>query len=145
MLDSTHCVVYKVQNGFCCKSFLLLDIVKINGVMLSSGVCNGSEIVWMGLKILFEWGVVLVRSRKGFTKVNLTWFLQRKIMMEVKNYHCWLVLVYDRTAKKVVRPNPNGLAISTEDSAELRPKLRQNTGEKLKELMAKNCEILITK
>ena len=88
MLDSTHCVVYKVQNGFCCKSFLLLDIVKINGVMLSSGVCNGSEIVWKGLKILFEWGVVLVRSRKGFTKVNSTWFLQRKIMMEVKNYHC---------------------------------------------------------
>ena len=82
-----------MQNGFCCKSFLLLDIVKINGVMLSSGVCNGSEIVWMGLKILFEWGVVLVRSRKGFTIAIATWILRRKSIMEIEKLPLFVSLI----------------------------------------------------
>ena len=79
MLDSTHRCVYKVQNGFCCKSFLLLDIVKINGVMLSSGVCNGSEIVWMGLKILFEWGLFWYVLEKGSQKQTLHGFYKEKL------------------------------------------------------------------
>ena len=32
-----------------------------------------------------------------------------------------LLVVYDRSAKNVVRPNPNGSAISTEGSAEPQP------------------------
>ena len=52
-----------------------------------------------------------VNSRFFFLCLQISFF-------QFHHFHEWCHVVYDRTAKNVVRPNPNGSAISTEGSAE---------------------------